>query len=481
MDVEGLAFHPDGTLYGIDDQSLKMFPIDTDTAFIDQNRIINISRTDLTPGSNDFGMTFDCDGNLYITSVAEHSLYRLDSTGATHLVGSLGDEVNISALAAYGNPARLYGLGNGTKPPDEVRDSPILYEIDIDSGNAINDGTAAEIGPLGPQVLDYTQGGLAFDDSGQLWAITDRTQLLESGPSQVMRINTSTGAASEIRNTVERGYESLAIAVPRGCATQGNGDNAAFVVQKRFNDDNNVTPVQLNISCNTGLPLEQSLTVVPNEGAFGHFEVRFIVRNFTDGDLNCKVWEQTPAGYSPDYDCQSASSCSTGVGSGPCSFEGVGNGQESLCLIQNHVDPVDLTVTKEWLFIQEGSVLDDDNAIIELYCADAFDGDGTTAGNGLMYWSWNFNGNPSSHTATVYPDFAGATNCWTVENPKTSAFEPESTCSDGISIGLGDGQRQCTVTNTVFFEGIPTLSQYGLMLFSALMLLTGLFAVRRAG
>jgi hypothetical protein len=33
----------------------------------------------------------------------------------------------------------------------------------------------------------------------------------------------------------------------------------------------------------------------------------------------------------------------------------------------------------------------------------------------------------------------------------------------------------------VFFEGIPSLSEYGLLLFSALMLLTGLFAVRRTG
>jgi hypothetical protein len=37
------------------------------------------------------------------------------------------------------------------------------------------------------------------------------------------------------------------------------------------------------------------------------------------------------------------------------------------------------------------------------------------------------------------------------------------------------------VINTVFFEGIPTLSQYGMILFTALMLLSGLIAVRRFG
>jgi hypothetical protein len=35
------------------------------------------------------------------------------------------------------------------------------------------------------------------------------------------------------------------------------------------------------------------------------------------------------------------------------------------------------------------------------------------------------------------------------------------------------------VTNTVFFEGIPTLSPLGLMLLAGVMLLAGLVAVRR--
>ena len=392
--------------------------------------------------------------------------------GTATLIGSEGSlGVNIGALAAYGNPVKLYGLGNGT-PSGGLAASPNLYEIDILTG------VATLIGPLGPGVGEYAEGGLSFDNDGQLWAISDRRMLLL--PSQVMRINTTTGAASEIRDTQEEGFESLAIAVPRGCAPTGEGENAAFVVQKRFDDDNNITPVQLNIRCNTGLPLEQSLTVLPNEGAFGNFEVKFIVGNFIDGALDCEVWEDTPEGYSPDYDCQSGTSCSTNDGSGPCSFNAVGTGEENLCLIQNRVDPVELTVTKEWLYNREG--LDIDNSVtIELFCANVQDGDGSVINDDLMYWSWLFNGSPASQVATVYPDFAGTTSCWTTEDPKNSAVESHSTCSDGISISLGDVDRNCIVTNTVFFEGIPTLSEYGLILISALMLLTGLIAVRRTG
>jgi len=456
-----------------------MVPIDTATALIDQNNIILIGKDVLTPSSNDFGMTFDCDANLYITSVAENSLYLLDlNSGDTKWLGSLGEKpnskekINISALAAYGSPTRLYGLGNGTKVGG-IKDSPSLYEIDI------NNGSASEIGPLGPNVLVYTQGGLGFDSSGQLWAITDRTSLLDdSGPSQIMRINTSTGAASEIRETSEVGFESLAVAVPGGCAPLGTGEHAAFVVQIRFEDNNDVTPVELKIKCNTGLPLEQSLTVLPNEGAFGQFEVRFIVESFTDGALDCEVWEETPPGYSSEYDCQSDSGCSTSAGSGPCSFKGISIGQEDLCLIQNRVDPVEIAVTKEWLYSREELVVDD-KATIELFCSSVFGGDGATLDNGLMYWSWLFDGSQASQMAMVYPDYAGATNCWTEESFKSSAVESESTCSPPVSIGLGDPARNCIVTNTVFFEGIPTLSQYGLILISALMLLTGLIAVRR--
>jgi hypothetical protein len=195
--------------------------------------------------------------------------------------------------------------------------------------------------------------------------------------------------------------------------------------------------------------------------------------------VNCAIWESALPGYTPEYDCPS-DSCTTGVeGAGPCYFPGVKANQQDLCLIINEVDPVELTVTKEWLYEREENALEDD-ADIELYCSDVFDGVGQTNGK-VMRWSWLFDGNPASHVAAVYPDFEGNTKCWTEEHIKSSAVETESTCSYPVSIAVGDDKRTCTVTNTVFFEGIPTLSQYGLILISALMLLTGLIAVRRIG
>jgi hypothetical protein len=41
------------------------------------------------------------------------------------------------------------------------------------------------------------------------------------------------------------------------------------------------------------------------------------------------------------------------------------------------------------------------------------------------------------------------------------------------------GSESCTFTNTIFFEGIPTLNQYGLALLALLMLGIGAVGLRR--
>ena len=211
MDVEGLAFAPDETLYGLDDESGKLFAIDPSSGLVDTDSEVDIDG--LPSEDNDFGMTFTCDGTLYVTSVANGALYRMTLQGDTQLVGSLGE--NISAIAAWGSPAKLYGLGNGTLE-DDSPDAPSLFEINTTTG------AATEVGVLGGSVLPYREGGLAFDDSGQLWAITDRRVFNQ--PSQIVRIDTGTGSGTPVAETTEQGFESLAVSKPGGCSTSGGGD-----------------------------------------------------------------------------------------------------------------------------------------------------------------------------------------------------------------------------------------------------------------
>lgn len=464
IDVEGLAFSANGELFGIDDEQLKLFPIDLGSALVEPSEMISISG--LTAQSNDFGMTFACDNNLYVSSIKEGVLYRLSSNGAATAVGPLG--AKISALAAKGD--ELYGLSNGTAGVG-ASGPPRLYRIDTETG------AATEIGPLG-DVAPYTEGGLAFDESGQLWAITDRATQLQ--PSQVMKLDTGTGAATDIVNTNVQGFESLAITSPRGCAPTGNGEYASFLVQTRFVDRNNITPVTLNIQCNDGNWGDSVRMLPADENSFGRYEYRFVVEDFVDGALDCQIRADSPAGYTPEYDCQVGTACDSNLGAGPCSFDNVGIDQEEVCIIRNQVNPVELTVTKEWLYRREDLVIDD-SAIIELRCASVFDGDGEPAGVGEMSWSWLFDGDGISQVATVYPSFENDTLCRTLEPTVVSAVESESDCADPVPIPLGGADRTCTVSNSVFFEGIPTLNPYGLLVFCALVLFTGVFAVRRIG
>jgi hypothetical protein len=209
-DTEGLAMSPENVLYGVDDESLSLFPISMSTGSVDFSNEVQIKGDGLSPGGHDFGLTFTCSGELYITSLVTESLYRLELNGATTLIGPLGAKV--SSIASYGLSDKLYGLGNGEDDGGDVRK---FYEIDINTGNA------TIIGSLGGVPGQYTESGLAFDESGDLWAITDRRVINNSVadlPSQILSIDIGTGAAIVVSETTEVGFESLAIAAPSGCS-----------------------------------------------------------------------------------------------------------------------------------------------------------------------------------------------------------------------------------------------------------------------
>ena len=218
-DTEGLAFAADGTLWGVDDNSRTLFPINTNSGTISLAREVQLPGFS-AGGGNDFGMTFSCDNSLYITSVATRTLYQVDMNGTIHAMGSKGAlGANISAIAAIGNPTRLYGLGNG-QFQDGQTDSPNLYSISPETG------VATLIGPLGNAIGEYNQGGLAFDETGNLWAITDRRIInnsIEDLPSQILSIDIETGEATVVSDTSkidqsgEVGFESPAIGPPSLC------------------------------------------------------------------------------------------------------------------------------------------------------------------------------------------------------------------------------------------------------------------------
>lgn len=469
LDVEGLAFAPDGTLYGVDDESMKLFPINPDNGVVIHQQEVSLQGLP-SGGTNDFGMTFACDKQLYVSSVATRSLYRVALDGTSTLVGAPGAlGASISALAAFGSPVKLYGLSNGLSASAETN-LRTLFSIDPQTG------VASAIGQLGNAADAYNEAGLDFDSSGTLWALTDR-RAVSGGPlSQILTINTATGVATAVANsTPEVGFESLAVTVPRGCNTSGGGV-ANFTVQKRYVDGNDITPVTLKLSCNGGLILDQTKTVLPNEGLNGAFEVRFAVDGFVDGQLSCALSEDAPPGYAATYTCLGESECAAAQSTSSCTFNAVSGGSDNLCQVQNYPQPVTFTVNKQWLFEAEQIGIQD-TAHIRLECTNAWDGDGQSH-HGSMVWTWPVTGN-GSKDVLVYPDFDGSTQCRATEKFIISAVESDEGCADWMPVLIGDGSVSCTIVNTVFLEGIPTLSDYGLLVFAVLMLASGLVTVRR--
>jgi MSHA biogenesis protein MshQ len=236
---------------------------------------------------------------------------------------------------------------------------------------------------------------------------------------------------------------------------------ASFFVTKQYSDGND-DQVEVTLSCNNGLPLEQSFLISDGN------PVNFVVTHFTEGEMDCEVTETgTADGYTPSYDNGSA------VSNVSCAYTDVASGEFS-CAISNAADPATFTVYKEWVI--EGAVGHEvlEEARGTIYCNNEIQGGGE---NGSYYFlSDILVGDGDSLTATVDTTLQSA-QCWAEEDLFESGVESENDCGSR-SIPAG-GSSSCTFTNTVFFEGIPTLSQIGLALLALLMLGVGLVGLRR--
>jgi hypothetical protein len=82
-------------------------------------------------------------------------------------------------------------------------------------------------------------------------------------------------------------------------------------------------------------------------------------------------------------------------------------------------------------------------------------------------------------TRSFFANPIGGSWCSTLEIAFDSAVESDQGCATPISFVIGDTIKGCTITNSVFFEGIPTLSQYGMAIMALLMLGVGFVGFRR--
>jgi len=274
----------------------------------------------------------------------------------------------------------------------------------------------------------------------------------------------------------------LAALLLPGLALAQTTTRATFDVYKDFADDNTAS-VSVTLDCFTGLPLTQSQDISENQS------VTFVVESFESGELDCSVSEADVTGYTAYYD---------EYYSGDCDYEDVSNGASYECTVSNYPDPVEVTVTKDWEVDGSGGDALDPTYSLTLWCDNEIkDGSNCDAKNG--YYDSCYYADPGTwykdltesgtgdtedadYTAHVVPDWDGGTDCWVEEQVYDSSVEVDDTdCGDvGLDVELaGAGDNECTIINTVFYEGIPTLSQYGMAIMALLMLGVGFVGFRR--
>jgi hypothetical protein len=257
---------------------------------------------------------------------------------------------------------------------------------------------------------------------------------------------------------------------------------ATFAVTKIFSDSN-TSPLTGNanvtITCNTGLPLTQSKVINAAAG------VTFVVESFVAGTMNCNVTEATVPGYTAaDYQASGTGSGTPSDTVTKCTFSNVGNLDAWACEITNDPTPVAVIVNKEWVIEGQGGDSVDSDYTIRLNCGSSEIVGGTFV-VGDQSWHDSANNNDGTddtdYTFLVVPNWQGTSSCSVFEDTFDSAIDTSSDCGSGAIHPVlgGGGDNSCTFINTVFFEGIPTLSQYGMAILALLMLGVGFVGFRR--
>lgn len=293
---------------------------------------------------------------------------------------------------------------------------------------------------------------------------------------------------------------------PLAQAQQEPEARATFLTLKLY-EDFNPAPVDVTITCNTGLPLQQDHNLDPFEGDLND-SVEFVVKDFNSGELDCEIVEEVPVGYGVVYIWFDEDEAF--VGEDGCFFENeehgdvasLGIGQEqanNICLIVNLLLPSEVVVTKEWIdenpqfqannFARANYLCTNVPNVGEPRSLDALGSIGATvrsqlsgAAEGLIFnpefGTLTFIGNPAEDAFQTFANWDGGTECSVTERTVDSGVETDSSDCQDIVLFPGD-DAACTIVNTRLYEGIPTLSNHGLALLVLMMLGLGLVAYRR--
>ena len=240
---------------------------------------------------------------------------------------------------------------------------------------------------------------------------------------------------------------------------------ATFRVTKAYSDIN-TTPVEVTLSCNNGLPLEQSFTIAPGS------PVTFVLSAYIPGAVRCEVTETgSPEGYVQSYNNGKIISAIS------CVFDTILSGGAYTCAIMNTADNAMFTILKNWVLSGEGYEEASYDVSVDVACsADilSVDGQPVTDPDGNMTVLL---GDGESRVLEV-DTLRSSASCTATERVTQSGVESSSEGCTSVPLTAGES-AECTFTNTVFFEGVPALDRYGMALLALLLLSIGVVGMRK--
>jgi hypothetical protein len=190
--IEGLTFSPTGQLYAVSDTLLKvLMTIDRTTGVATVIGPLGGSAGLGDTGQGqynvlDLGLSFTCDGRLWLSSGATGSFWQVDPTNAsTTKIGTL--DATITGLTARGN--QLFGAG--------AQNDGSLYLINPATAQA------TVVGNYGNNIDPITTASPGFDAAGQLWSVLNDNpplppQTTQPQWSSLATINVGAGSLSVV-------------------------------------------------------------------------------------------------------------------------------------------------------------------------------------------------------------------------------------------------------------------------------------------
>ena len=283
---------------------------------------------------------------------------------------------------------------------------------------------------------------------------------------------------------IKRAFLVLAAALLLpGLALAQDFGPATFTVDFNFEDFNDWDETVARISCNGGLPLNNQQDV--RNGSTITFVLTFPDEGI--GAAECVITVDPVGGYHAKYLAFGDSGLPTpDISLINCLYNNINSDDANFCEIDMEVDPVTVVLTKEWIIVREGgdATIDTDISIEASSYAEIVGGHPCYEDADLNCLYVNFYDGSATESFQVIPSHGG-NDVYLYESIYDSSVEAENTCgntdngmSGMVTVHPGQG-ASCKFTNTVFFEGIPTLNQYGLAIMALLMLGVGFVGFRR--